>query len=107
MFLARSASRGSLLPMRPSMARLGRFWDLFWLTGQRATNLLLRAVRHEIRPTMALAKILARLSNDDGSINLPGIYDKVRPLTEDEKKSIAALPSNDELFRKQEHRTRY
>ncbi len=52
-------------------------------------------------PTMALSKILARLSNDDGSINLPGIYDKVRPLTPDEKKSIAALPSDDELFRKQ------
>src|SRR5438034_11843096 len=50
---------------------------------------------------MALAKILARLSNDDGSIDLPGIYDKVRPLTADEKKSIAALPSDDELFRKQ------
>jgi len=52
-------------------------------------------------PTMALARILARLTRDDGSINLPGIYDKVRPLTEDERKSIAALPTNDELFRKQ------
>jgi acetylornithine deacetylase/succinyl-diaminopimelate desuccinylase-like protein len=52
-------------------------------------------------PTMALCRILARLSNDDGSINLPGIYDKVRPLTADEKKSIEALPTNDDLFRKQ------
>ena len=52
-------------------------------------------------PSMALAKILARLTRDDGSINLPGIYDKVRPLTEDERRSIAALPSSDELFRKQ------
>src|SRR3954462_7061348 len=52
-------------------------------------------------PAMALAKILARLSNDDGSINLPGIYDKVRPLTAEEKKSIAALPTSEELFRKQ------
>ncbi len=52
-------------------------------------------------PTMALAKILARLCRDDGSIDLPGIYDKVRPLTEDEKQSIAALPTSDELFRKQ------
>jgi len=30
-----------------------------------------------------------------------GIYDKVRPLTAEEKKSLAALPSSDELFRKQ------
>ncbi len=50
---------------------------------------------------MALAKILARLSNDDGSINLPGIYDRVRPLSAEEKKSIAALPTSEELFRKQ------
>ena len=52
-------------------------------------------------PTMALAKILAGLTRDDGSIDLPGIYDKVRPLTEDERKSIAALPTSDDLFRKQ------
>src|SRR3954449_1459129 len=52
-------------------------------------------------PAMALAKILARLVKDDGSIDLPGIYDKVRPLTAEEKKSIAALPTSDELFRKQ------
>src|SRR5712672_1375094 len=52
-------------------------------------------------PAMALAKILARLVKDDGSINLPGIYDKVRPLTAEEKKSIAALPTSEELFRKQ------
>jgi len=52
-------------------------------------------------PTMALCKILARLVADDGSIAIPGIYDKVRPLTAEEKKSIAALPTSDELFRKQ------
>jgi acetylornithine deacetylase/succinyl-diaminopimelate desuccinylase-like protein len=52
-------------------------------------------------PAMALAKILARLVKDDGSIDLPGIYDKVRPLTADERKSIAALPTSEELFRKQ------
>src|SRR3954452_19696729 len=51
-------------------------------------------------PTMAISKILARLTKDDGSINLPGIYDKVRLLTPEEKKSLAALPSNDDLFRK-------
>jgi len=50
---------------------------------------------------MALCKILARLVNDDGTIALPGIYDKVRPLTAEEKKSIQALPTNDDLFRKQ------
>jgi acetylornithine deacetylase/succinyl-diaminopimelate desuccinylase-like protein len=52
-------------------------------------------------PTMALCRILARLQKDDGSIDLPGIYDKVRPLTDEERKSIAALPSDEKLFRKQ------
>jgi acetylornithine deacetylase/succinyl-diaminopimelate desuccinylase-like protein len=52
-------------------------------------------------PTMALCRILARLTKEDGSIDLPGIYDKVRPLTAEEKKSLAALPTSDDLFRKQ------
>ena len=50
---------------------------------------------------MALSKILSKLSNDDGSIAIPGIYDKVRALTPDEKASIAALPIDDATFRKQ------
>jgi len=50
---------------------------------------------------MALAKILARLSADDGSIAIPGIQDGVRPLTADEARSIGALPIDDALFRKQ------
>src|SRR5438105_8447294 len=52
-------------------------------------------------PTMALCRILARLTKADGSIDLPGIYDKVRPLTAEEKKSLQALPTDDDLFRKQ------
>src|SRR6266436_2535333 len=52
-------------------------------------------------PAMALSKILARLVKDDGSIAIPGIYEKVKPLSEGERKSIAALPSDEKLFRKQ------
>jgi acetylornithine deacetylase/succinyl-diaminopimelate desuccinylase-like protein len=50
---------------------------------------------------MALAKILARLTDDEGRIALPGLYEKVRPLTAEERKSVDALPITDELFRKQ------
>src|SRR6266436_930036 len=50
---------------------------------------------------MALSKILARLVKDDGSIAIPGIYDKVKPLSDSERKSIKALPSDEKLFRKQ------
>jgi acetylornithine deacetylase/succinyl-diaminopimelate desuccinylase-like protein len=52
-------------------------------------------------PALALCKMLASLSNSDGTINLPGLYDKVRPLTADEKRSIQALPTSDEQFRTQ------
>ena len=50
---------------------------------------------------MALSKILARLVNDDGSIAIPGIYEKVKPLSDAERKAIASLPGDAELFRKQ------
>src|SRR3989440_5247326 len=50
---------------------------------------------------MALSKILARLVNDDGTIAIPGIYEKVKPLSEAERKAIAALPGDEKLFRKQ------
>jgi len=52
-------------------------------------------------PVMALCRMLAALSNPDGSVNLPGIADKIRPLTAEEKKSIAALPTDDATFRRQ------
>jgi acetylornithine deacetylase/succinyl-diaminopimelate desuccinylase-like protein len=50
---------------------------------------------------MALCKMLASLTQADGSIAIPGILDKVRPLTAEEKASIAALPGDREHFRKQ------
>lgn len=52
-------------------------------------------------PTLALIKMLASLCNDDGSIALPGLYDKVRPLTAEERKMFAALPTTSDEFRKQ------
>jgi cysteinylglycine-S-conjugate dipeptidase len=50
---------------------------------------------------MALAKILASLCKDDGSINIPGIYEQVKPLTAEERASIGKLPLTGDDFRKQ------
>ena len=50
---------------------------------------------------MALARMLAALTHADGSIAIPGIYDDVRPLTELERASLAALPVTAEEFKKQ------
>ncbi len=52
-------------------------------------------------PVMALSKMLASLTHADGTIAIPGILERVKPLTEAEKSSIAALPGNLETFRRQ------
>lgn len=50
---------------------------------------------------MALARTLAALTNPDGSIAIPGFYDKVRGLSELERASIAALPTTPAEFARQ------
>lgn len=52
-------------------------------------------------PVMALCRMLATLTNPDGGIAIEGLYDKVRPLGEAERKSIQSLPGDAEYFKKQ------
>ncbi|MEW5739442.1 MAG: M20/M25/M40 family metallo-hydrolase [Myxococcota bacterium] len=52
-------------------------------------------------PVMGLARMLASLTHADGTIAIPGILEKVKPLTEAEKRSIASLPGDNAHFRKQ------
>ncbi|MGA8890309.1 MAG: M20/M25/M40 family metallo-hydrolase [Anaeromyxobacteraceae bacterium] len=52
-------------------------------------------------PVVALAKMLAPLVDDQGRIAIPGIYDRVRPLTAAEKRAIELLPVSREEFRRQ------
>lgn len=52
-------------------------------------------------PVMALCRMLASLTNPDGTIAIPGIQEKVRPLTENEQASIKALPGDEAHFRRQ------
>jgi cysteinylglycine-S-conjugate dipeptidase len=52
-------------------------------------------------PVMGLAKMLAGLTHPDGTIAIPGILEKVKPLTDEERASIAALPGDDAYFRSQ------
>jgi acetylornithine deacetylase/succinyl-diaminopimelate desuccinylase-like protein len=47
---------------------------------------------------MALSKMLATLVNDDGSIAIPGIYERVKPLTAEERRQIEKLPVTREEF---------
>jgi acetylornithine deacetylase/succinyl-diaminopimelate desuccinylase-like protein len=52
-------------------------------------------------PALALAKMLAGLVDAGGRLTLPGIYDRVRPLTREQRDAIAALPVTPEVFRQQ------
>jgi cysteinylglycine-S-conjugate dipeptidase len=52
-------------------------------------------------PALALAKMLAGLVDAEGRIAIPGLYDRVRPLTAEERRSIERLPTTDDDFRRQ------
>ncbi len=52
-------------------------------------------------PAMALCRMLATLVEPDGRIAIPGIYDRVRPLTPAQSAAIAALPISEADFRRQ------
>jgi acetylornithine deacetylase/succinyl-diaminopimelate desuccinylase-like protein len=54
-----------------------------------------------VNPANALAKIIARLHDDQGRVTIPGFYDKVRDLTDEERKGIAKLPFEEENLRKE------
>ena len=46
-------------------------------------------------PAQVLAELIAKMHDDKGRITLPGFYDSVRPITEQERADFARLP-NDE-----------
>ncbi len=46
-------------------------------------------------PALALVEIISRLHNDDGSIAVPGFYDDVVPLTDEERVEVAKTAISD------------
>src|SRR5204862_6977714 len=51
-------------------------------------------------PAIALSKMLASLQDDQGQIAIPGVHDKVRPVSDREREELRRLPvTNDELRR--------
>ena len=49
-------------------------------------------------PINALCEIIAKLKDEQGRITIPGFYDDVIPLTEDERRMWASLPHSDQDF---------
>jgi acetylornithine deacetylase/succinyl-diaminopimelate desuccinylase-like protein len=51
-------------------------------------------------PGMVLAQILAQMKDRGGRIKIPGFYDDVVPLTDEERKAWASLPFNEKKYKK-------
>jgi acetylornithine deacetylase/succinyl-diaminopimelate desuccinylase-like protein len=51
-----------------------------------------------MNPVNALARMLAALHDDQGRIQIPGFYDDVEPLTNEERKAFATLPFDEAAY---------
>jgi len=51
-------------------------------------------------PNMVLAQILAQMKDRGGRIKIPGFYDDVRPLSDEERKAWESLPFNERKYKK-------
>jgi len=51
-------------------------------------------------PNMVLAQILAQMKDRGGRIKIPGFYDDVLPLSDEERKAWTALPFSEKKYRK-------
>ena len=51
-----------------------------------------------LNPAQALCELIAGMHDTNGRITLPGFYDKVRALKEDERNELARLPIDEKFF---------
>jgi acetylornithine deacetylase/succinyl-diaminopimelate desuccinylase-like protein len=49
-------------------------------------------------PAQALAELIAKMHDEKGRITLPGFYDSVRPISDEERADFARLPNDDEHY---------
>lgn len=52
-------------------------------------------------PINALARLISNLKNDNGVIQIPGFYDKVRGLTPEEREAYRQLPFDEAAYKKE------
>ncbi len=52
-------------------------------------------------PAQVLCELIAGMHDQDGKITLPGFYDRVRPLSEEERAELAKLPMDDGYYKRQ------
>jgi acetylornithine deacetylase/succinyl-diaminopimelate desuccinylase-like protein len=49
-------------------------------------------------PIHALSEIIAKMHDEDGSIAIPGFYDKVRDINDEEREILARVPVDDDFY---------
>ncbi len=52
-------------------------------------------------PAQALCELIAGMHDADGRVTLPGFYDRVKPLDEEERRELARLPLDDSFYLQQ------
>jgi acetylornithine deacetylase/succinyl-diaminopimelate desuccinylase-like protein len=52
-------------------------------------------------PAMALCQVLAQMKDKGGRVKIPGFYDDVRPLRDEERAEFKKLPFNETRYRKE------
>jgi len=82
------------------------------LRGMVYTEITVRGAAHDLHSGMyggvapnainILCQMVAKLKNEQGIIQVPGFYDSVRPLTEQERSQWGSLPFNEDEMREHE-----
>lgn len=101
--LCLNADTGMIAPQSPTIT--------YGLRGLAYFEVRLRGPAHDLHsgifggavenPAHVLCDLLAGLHDEAGRVTLPGFYDRVRPLSDEERADLARLPIDDAMFRQQ------
>ena len=91
---------GMLGPLKPTI--------VYGLRGRLISRIMVRGASKNVHeglyggvirnPVHVLSELIAGFHDAEGNIRLPGFYDHVSPLTEDEQSELARLPLDSEYF---------
>ncbi len=99
--------------LNPDSGLLGKDWPTitYGLRGLAYFELRVHGPAHDLHsglyggvvhnPAIALAELIAGMHDDQGRVALPGFYDRVRPLSDEERAEMARLPVADQHYLEQ------
>src|SRR5919199_1938336 len=97
-----NADSGILRPEQPSLVYglRGLAYFELWVYGpsQDLHSGLFGGAVHN--PAQVLCELIAGMHDEKGHITLPGFYDRVRTLSEEERENLARIPHSDEEWKK-------